>query len=263
MDIKKTGELIKCYGDCIIISDLHIPNHDWGMIDKIVGTGMVYGIKSLIVNGDSWDMIKFSKYGDGVEQSWETLKECSKAVYSKLFTWFDTVVINMGNHDEWLKTITKKQLSMKDFIHLCVEEPPWVELHYTDWDYVILNDEFRICHSKNYSKKAHFVPESIGKKYNKSCIQAHDHMLAYKEVITNNNHRYYINMGGCMDFDKAEYEMGTTTLYGQWAQGFVIIKDGKPRIVTNEELTMERSYMDWANDRLNGYTIKRWERSDR
>jgi len=263
MKVNQQGKLIRCYGDCIVVSDFHIPEHDDSMIEDIIKAGMHYNTKSLIINGDIWDFIKFSKYGEGKNQDWKKLKEISKGIFSRLFEWFNQVVMNMGNHDAWLKYITRQQLTMEDFIELCIDQPPWVELYFTDWDFVILDDSIRICHSKNYSRNAHSVPEALGKKYRMSCAQSHDHMLAYKEVIINNVSKYYINMGCCLDYDKAEYEMGSSSLYGNWAKGFLVVRKGVPEVITKEPMVSERMYSDTVNGIKNGYIMRRWERSDR
>ena len=263
MIVTQVGKLIKVFGDCIIGSDLHIPEHDIGCVKEWISEGKRTNIRSLIINGDAWDMIKFSKHGEASEQSWKKLKKVSKEVFKEIFSWFNQVVITMGNHDEWLKFITRKQLSMEDFVELCIEKPPWVELWYTDWDFCILNDNIRVCHSKNYSRRPHQAPELLGKKYRMSCIQAHDHMCAYKSVTKNGKTRYYINMGCALDYDKAEYEMGSSTLYGNWGKGFVVVMDGTPRVITHENMISFKSYKEVVEGTENGYCMIQWERSDR
>ncbi len=263
MQVTQKGKLIKCFGDTVVGSDLHIPEHDPSMVRNWIIEGQRTNIRSLIIDGDAWDMIKFSKHGEASEQSWKKLKSVSKQVFHQLFQWFNQVIICMGNHDEWLKFVTRKQLTMEDFVELCIEKPPWVELYYTDWDFVILNDNIRICHSKNYSRKPHQAPELLGKKYRMSCIQAHDHMAAFKSVTKNGKTRYYINMGCSLDYDKAEYEMGSSTLYGNWGKAFVAVEGGVPRVVTNEKMVSYKHYFEEVDGIQNGYQMIQWERSDR
>lgn len=220
--------------DVVVIGDLHMPQMSWSMIDSIIQTGRSFDTKSLVINGDIWNLDDFSEFIRKQHGcTWEEEMSISRQVFNKLQEWYDKFYICIGNHDKRISKITKYKMGLKELLILGTEEKGR-KFTYTNRDYIIKEHnlgKFRICHSEEYARGIGFKAKQIGEKYRCNTIMGHSHMLSMTTIWNRNEPKFYIDGGCCCKFDNVEYEAMNTSGYTNWADGFVVLcKDEKPMI---------------------------------
>lgn len=265
--IHNNNGLIEVYGDAVILFDLHIPFQSWEILKKVRQYCSALGIKTAVYGGDQWNMGSHGKHKRGVTDTWKETKITSRAVFGFMDEFIDDHVLICGNHDEWYFRKQDYAQDMDELVDLCVRVGG--NVHWTNKDFCVIRtidecEDWRITHSRNYSKLPGALPRRIGKKFRMNCAQGHDHMLARYSLIKGNREHVYINGGCCLDLERMAYERDRTTTHGIWASGFLTLIEGRMSVVHGDDsrLVTHKIKADTYDNVTNGEYLEVWERKE-
>jgi hypothetical protein len=213
---------------CIIAGDWHIPLHRHEYIKIMLEYAKKHNIDDIIVNGDFFDCLSFSTFLKGhVEMSWSDEKAIAKRYLDDLCWQFNMVYFTIGNHEiRWsrkLDGIDKPESIFK------LLDGDYNNYQVTPNDYLLLNDEYYVCHPFNSSTVPFSVANRLSMKYEKSIVSGHCHRIGLTKSFSGKH--WVIESGGLFDRHKMEYVMRTNT-YSTSCNGFVVIeKNSPPQII--------------------------------
>ncbi len=230
---------LRIYGDAIIAGDWHHPQVDLPFVLRMCNDPRWKEVHTLISNGDWGNQ---DVYSDFVRKQtgadWEAEKTSSRITEGIIRERFQRWIIIPGNHDIRLQRKTNYNISTDDIARMMFDDVNRITL--TDRDYVILNDSWRICHPKDYSAKPTATAESFVYRYGMSVIMGHNHMANRKTFAMLDGERearkYHAIDGACMlDPNKVEYQLMNSGSFSPWVQGYTVITDNQPTLVTYKE----------------------------
>lgn len=216
----------------LVAGDFHIPFVNKEYLEKLIDTKEEYNVKTLLINGDFFDMENIMFQRHGTAQASETFKQeisYVKRYLKSLSDEFEHIYISSGNHEaSWVK-YTHGLSSVSMLYDMC-KKPDNVEI--TEADYMILESDgvpFRVCHPKNFSR----IPLSVGRvlasKYSQNIISGHSHTCARGTDVSGKWN--VIDNGGMFDSKHLKYIAGSTTTYPAQKNGFSHVIDGEVYVI--------------------------------
>ncbi len=229
---------IVIYGNAIVTCDWHIPFQN-ELIQKMIEiAAKEHNINQLIVGGDLFNQDSFSRFEKKEENAnWDLEMERGREWFRWATKHFISIYVVLGNHDERISKRNNYILRFEHIVRMITDEEQQSKITLSEKDFCNListGENYRVHHAKNYRK----VPGSLGwelaKKYNTHIITGHPHNLFHETKMNFGRIIHVIDGGCCLEADKVEYYNSQTTVCNKWTPGFVIIKDGKPEIVSPE-----------------------------
>ena len=154
---------------------------------------------------------------------------CAKQVISRLMQQFEVYLV-CGNHDKRLPYFMKGNLDFKRGVKTLLNS----NIKVTNHDHMFLtsgNSEFRICHPDRYSLVKGKISSNLSQDLQENIIMGHPH---YFSLMLNKTGKYTCVEMPCMcDIHAFEYKNSSTTNNPEWNNGFLHIKAGKIRAITN------------------------------
>lgn len=211
----------------LICSDWHLPLVNKNCFNALIKAKDEYKVKDLAVVGDFWDCENYSffvnyqlqkTFQDEVKFVGETLRFLTKE--------FKNLWFCCGNHERrWLRW-NEGKMTIKQMFNITGVTEGYIT---TPYDHIILNDSWRLCHSKHYSRTPLSLARKLATIYTMNIINAHGHFTA-GPAKDDSNRFWIIDIGGLFDKEKIEYLRATTT-YPQLNNGFALVQDNEPKMV--------------------------------
>ncbi|MDD4873672.1 MAG: metallophosphoesterase [Dehalococcoidales bacterium] len=241
--------ILHVYGDVVHICDVHAPLHKEKFIDDVC---KVDRIKSLIINGDLFNQESFSFFlKKQKDADFEEELGTVETILKRFLEVYDTISIVPGNHDERLSKNTEWVITFEHILAMIgLKDLINKRIFLTSADHLFYNDTFRCVHPHKYRAKPCSLAVALAKRFKENIICAHTHMLGKEKVFlyeknTDFQGREYENVkaeytvfdaGGGFDKDKIRYKIENTTTHSEWRNGFIVFRDGKNEIITDEKL---------------------------
>jgi len=232
--------------DFVVISDIEIPDHDPAMLQAALLVGMEQNIKTLIIAGDfiatdndplnSWPQTYAEK-----STTFEESLELASQILDKFSSWFDTIYIISGNHDERIARITGGEVWYGMLLKQASKKEN-KSIQYSRYPYMYVETKrgvIYICHQENYSQTPiklaqaiyctengpYFDPRSNLSRSDKChIIITHTHLV--QSGFSPDGYRECYGIGTCRDPMKTKYIMVAANKHYKWNQGFLYVKRG-------------------------------------
>lgn len=231
--------------NCLIISDLEIPDHDEKFLRAALLLALRHNIKTLIVAGDlvSTDQPGLSSHdgmmpADMAHSYNGTLEIAKSMLWSGFGEWMTTITCIEGNHDDMVTRKTGGEIHLGMFISS-------EHVRYSRYSYLWLKTSagyVYICHPRQYRRNS----GSLGQDFY-NIILAPDQSKPHV-VIAHTHHpqmvqspdglRWVCALGTMRDHLRTTYKATRSTTHHQWGNAFLMIKDGYPYL-------MHKQFTDW------------------
>jgi len=245
-EVNRRGEIQAYLDNFIVMGDPHIPQQDDIVLDAIIEDGINCNICNLVINGDFSNSDVFSEFARKQSNaSWELEKQECRKIMKKFQNVFENIFFILGNHDARLLRKTNYSFKLDDLLRILVDDYNPNQIIATEYDHILVNDDWLICHPHEYSRIAGSKAKQMGEKYGRNTIVGHSHILSHSIIGNNGNNRHYIDGGCALDFDKVEYEVMNTSTFTQWAKGYVKIINGYPFVQGFKEFKTNKSVRVW------------------
>lgn len=215
----------------LVTSDWHIPFVQRETYELFLSVAEKERVKDLIIGGDFWDLDDISSFANDKNVALAKEVEYVKHYLDELEKRFSRIWIVSGNHERrWSRWIQGK-LDIHYLYNLT--GLPLEEVNITSRDYLVINDAFRVCHSKNYSKTPCDIAKRLARKYQMNILNAHGHFCEESYIYENEyvrDKRYYVaDIGGFFDKEQISYMQATST-YPDLDNGFALVQDNEPQL---------------------------------
>lgn len=209
-------------GDCLIVSDLHIPFFDTVWIQRALDIAKAQKLRQVIIAGDLLDAKSISSFrcsdrNHTLQMEFTAARQLLMAFLDR----FDAVYLLTGNHDERVARFTDNQFNLSFFYTHIV---PDRKLKVSDYAWCTVNDDIRVTHPYNYSSVPGAVPRALASKYQQHIIMGHTHRYAY--AFDPSGKYVACEIGGLFDVKKMDWQMLKDNRAPMWNNGFAMVKDG-------------------------------------
>ena len=216
--------------ESIVCSDIHVPGESEYWLRKLIKYGKTHNIKTLFVAGDFWNFDEISRW-DLKDKDMGLTKEIKRGrdILEEFSNHFATMLV-CGNHDKRLPVALGNSLSYQDWVKALDIE----NIYATDSDHAFListGEKYRICHPDLYSRIKGNQVVNISHDLQENVIMGHQHFMSYS---TNKTGKYIAIDSGCMcDPNAFQYKRAATTRLPAWENGFIHVKEGKVRMISD------------------------------
>lgn len=223
-------------GDATIIGDLHLPYLDYQFADEMLieSREVLAPPRRLIICGDLFNLDSFSTYAPVSPGSISLRHEIAsgKNFLKAALGIFDTVDITLGNHDRRVIYRTLGQISDVELRSLIGCD----NVNFYLYGHAILQTkrgEWRCTHQASYSTNSQSVGVKLAHKFGQHIITHHQHKVS---VGFDSSGRYVVIDNGMMASPSLiDYANVVDNTLPAFKQSYVIIKEGKARLYTNNE----------------------------
>ncbi len=214
---------------CLILSDLHCPYHDPGLLREAHRLGTNYGVDSIILNGDLIDAASVSKFpaklfgqqlpvGEEIEILGEILNSLQEIT--------PNLIILLGNHEARLfSRLLNAELSSQQFTRLLTPDNLKYNLRLSPLGYLNLNGTVRVTHPGNASVIPTAVGGDIALQVQRDVVAGHGHTIGYRR--SRGGQYTVIDSGGMFDASRLDYLVALDRRRPLTNQGFVIACRGE------------------------------------
>jgi len=179
----------------VIMNDMHFPLHCQKSIDIAFSVIAELNPKSIILNGDSLDMLAISRYPKDIRKQFSLLDErieYHKFLHSLIEVSGGAQIVEVhGNHSgdstggRWWRYLSERVGEL-----ICLPEMEQTlsyeniflgdfKKHISTADYVELNDDLVVLHGDVVRKHGGFSARGTLEKYYQSCIMGHTHRVGF------------------------------------------------------------------------------------
>lgn len=252
-EMERYNKALYLHGDWMIFGDCQIPLHDPELMERMQQIAQKYGIKKGINAGDLTELDAFSPFpGEG--PSWKYEKAKVNDILTWWASWFDEVVLLMGNHELRMWKRLNGMGEEGDIFKILLAEEKSGRVKYSTYPYAIVNESWLVTHPHSYSRIAARNNFTLASKYMIKLIEAgkgpndqygligfHGHLGGEATDISG---RFQVIDGmGLMDPAKILYKVMRINTYPEWCPGFSMLKDNYlyrfPRDSTNWEFWLK------------------------
>lgn len=232
-------------GNAVVISDLHLPKTDYDFLKLVPKVGRRLGITRLIIAGDLVDGGSQGKHHRRKVKPVTTGYEykIARQVLDELAEWFDEIVYEPGNHEDWLLENMGGDLQIEDVYQFLFTPTLQGKLFLTPYDRITLYSEgekWTIPHQTDYSKHPLVVGSDLAQKFQSNMIIPHQHITALGKDWYD---RYVVvDIGGLHEPTMFDYVQLKTSRNRTMSKGFAAIKDGGVTLYTDDD-----RITDWRN----------------
>jgi len=226
----KNGILTVRAEECLACSDVHAPGESKLWINRLIEYAIANKIKTLFIIGDFWNNDSVSKW-ERKDPTMNLKKELEHGVVLlKKLTKHMRVYLLCGNHDERMPKVLKYALSFSEWMQNIYSH----NIVVTDFDYMYMqsgNKKFRLCHPNMYSRIKGNISSNLAQDKHENVIVGHSHFLS---LSTNKTGKYLCIDSGCMcDPNLFLYKNASTSRCPDWENGFIHIKSGKVKLISD------------------------------
>lgn len=217
--------------ESIVCADIHVPGESKVWIENLLDYRNKHNIKHILVAGDFWNHDAVSSWElKDPKMNLKTEIEHGKAVLRAL-TEKAHVYLICGNHDERMPRVMKYALSFSDWMKTIHE----TNITVTDYDHLFLDsggERIRVCHPDLYSKIKGNQVAALSQDLQEHVMMGHQH---FASISTNKTGKYMcVDLPCLCDPSKFLYKRASTSRMPEWENGFVHVKMGQARLVTNQ-----------------------------
>lgn len=217
------------FDECLVGADVHVPGHSEKWLKALIEYARVYEIKNLLLAGDFWNLDALSRFE--LKDSDLNLKKelfAGKTVLEKLTKQF-TIYMVCGNHDKRLPLSLRGAIDFSGAMKVFLGKKVFT----TNRDFMYLTSgdkKFRICHPDMYSQIKGKIVSTLAQDLQENILAGHPH---YFSMQTNKTGKYVgLDMPCLCEPEQFTYKTKNTTTCPEWNNGFVHIKNGKVRVLT-------------------------------
>jgi len=235
-------------GDWMIFGDCQIPLHDPELMKRMQQIAQKYGIKKGINAGDLTELDAFKPF-PGHGPSWQYEKKKVNDILKWWVSWFDEVVLLMGNHELRMWKRLQGMGEEGDIFKILLSEEKSGRVKYSTYPYAIVNESWLITHPHSYSRIAarnnftlaskymiKLIEKSKGPNDQYGLIGFHGHLVGEARDISG---RFQIADGmGLMDPKKIMYKEMRMNTYPEWCPGFFML-------LNNHIYPFKKDSTDW------------------
>ena len=117
----------KLKGSQVIMPDIHCPYQDKELIDRTVDLAQAWGIKSVVLAGDTFEMAAFSVFQNRPSETAEVEIEEGHKLLLSFSDAFENVLLLKGNHDNGFFHLVREQLTAQHFLRM-FDAPPNIKM---------------------------------------------------------------------------------------------------------------------------------------
>lgn len=238
-------EVIRVYGDAVVIADLHVPLVDYSFLARVIPVGQYYGIRTLHIAGDLNNQDTYStfrKLSPAAPLTAE-IKE-DREILSGLSTWYNRIIFSMGNHDARFLLSNDGKIDhtffyylLKDSVHGDFEVSPFDRVEYRSG-----GQNWAAIHPNDFRSKKLILANDLAQALQMNVIVAHQHFSA---IGFDTFGRYVtIDIGGLHNPTAFEYKTLHTSARPAFNQGFAVIKDGQGILLTPDKRLTNWDFLD-------------------
>lgn len=218
-------------GDWCVSSDYQAPFYDELFVARMARDASDAGIRNLLIAGDLADLHNFTRHpATSEEVPWSDSRANIERLFQFLCDWFERVVWKPGNHEDRLPKFTAGKIGIRELASMVKATDEGVEI--VDNPIIDIHsggEEWRVIHPKSFSIVPGSVARKLASKHLKHILCAHGHHTSISWDVSG---RFRcIDIGGMFDPGRLEYIHRAPSTYPLLNQGFVLLKDGKARLV--------------------------------
>lgn len=204
----------------LIMTDPHCPIHSEVWFYQALITGLKFGCKILLLNGDLIDANQCSRWlgaqyrrkgelNDDIEAARKFIDICLGE--------FEKIYITLGNHDQRLIQAFSGEVSVQNLMRMIFTDP---KVFMTEKHFVDINSDIRVVHPRQYSKTRGKLPADLAQRYQKHIVNGHTHHSA--SSYSADGKWQAIEVGCIMDVDYAFYAQQGLPNMPEMMNGFAI-----------------------------------------
>lgn len=242
-------DMMVCRGDALVVGDIHLVCTDWDLLKLVGEVGKRHlrrGLRKLIIAGDLINLDALSTHAKYVPTT-PLIDELDTAA-ALLQEWagiFDEMWYIMGNHEQRLAAAVNAELEGTALGRL-IAGGIGGKLRISNlrqmWLYTATG-LWRITHQRNYSRIKGRVGAALAAKHQSHTITHHEHGIA---LLMDDHARYtVVNNPALVNYEKLYYVMGADSTAPTMANGFTLMANGRPYLMTPYP-----SLTDWERWRL-------------
>ena len=237
--------------DVMITADWHVPLYNPRMINDMIETARVLGLRTLVMGGDFWNFDALSQYDPkqsaaNLEREWKE----GLGIMRVLAETFDRFYYVWGNHDarfhKALGHATSFATSMK-IVFGAAGDDVLAKMTFTNLDHLWVaygadvdgsedpNDydphrRWYICHPQSYSSVPLTTARALTAKMHGNVITAHSHHAAVGYGV--DGKFVAAEAGGLFDASKTAY-LQRSTKFPRWQNGYAYLTGERFKLVTD------------------------------
>lgn len=217
------------HGDMLIMSDLHVPYHDAGLIEEAMRAARAEGISQWLIVGDMMDGNQWSKRGLNLtyQRRWQDDAEIAKAIIDQLVEYLGNGTVLMGNHDAWFIKHFRGQADTAWLLSRIFRTDDHVLWSMFEQAAIRSGDrEIRATHGANYSGANPLgVGQRLAAKWECGVVMGHQHHATHG--LSWSGKHQVVCMGGMHDPRKLSYLHEAPRTNPAQTRSYVLLKGGK------------------------------------
>lgn len=249
--------------DCLVVSDIHIPQHDPEYLRSVCKVSIAHGIKTLVIGGDLIDcqeLSSFVKDSPSAHPVRESLQRTMKVI-GALRNVFDKIVVIGGNHeairlqrtmDAAVAGRTKAAWILADIDPEEGESVSYEERYVwimERWNKLVNGDgvgvRFRpethcyiegsagktlVTHQSNSSRRPPYEGLNHWQREQCNVVTTHSHLSGW--VVAPNGKDAICNIGTGSKREYHRYAVRHDNAWPEWVQAMALVTDGVPELLT-------------------------------
>lgn len=221
-------------GNAVVTNDWHSPYIKRPLAESVVKWAKYYGIKRMLIAGDMTNGSSQNSFKRKVKPPPFTLElDVTRQLIGYYAQYFDEIIFEPGNHDDWFLQNMDGDLTIYDFYRLLDVETLRGHFVITPYDRVTVmsgGEKWVVPHQAGYSVNPLVVGNVLAQKYQANIIVPHQHSNA--DGFDRWGRYRVIDSGGLFDVDMFDYINLKTNTRPNPMNGFVIIEDGAGVLIT-------------------------------
>lgn len=212
----------------VVVGDVHAPDTDPKMLDKVVDVATHYGIEEIDFVGDLFNQDVFGAHRRVTENaSFQREVKNLQEQMRYLKQYFKRMRWSRGNHDERLIAMTFAQLSMENLATMIVgnlqEEGSFLQVSACNFMWLESGGQpWMLAHQYEYKKGALAVADDLARMHQCNIVSHHEH---HAGMSRSSDGRWTI-VNNPMLCNPPEYTTINVTTKPRMQKGFTIIVDG-------------------------------------
>ena len=220
--------------DVLVLADVEVPFQDAAWCSDVVALAHEWGIKTVILAGDFLHLDSLSSFAKRFLALDETEPELSAEIEAgglfadRLLTYFDKVVMVLGNHEARLLRRLELATSVKILQRLLGQQFNEERFVISPYYHAVIEastGQWRVTHPKEARKIPLTAGRELAEKYLMNVIAAHGHDWG---ETTSPSGRYVAACGCCVDPARLDYAMLRDSTRPVMQQGAFILRNGQP-----------------------------------
>jgi predicted phosphodiesterase len=207
-----------------IIADLHAPYQNAPLLRQVFRLSEIAGVDELDIAGDLHNFAELSSLTrhEKVVPYTTDIDHSRNMLYTAL-NFFDTITIDLGNHDEYY--LKKKSSTHKELIHDVVLRGHYIDrVNVTEYDYHLRGDSLLIGHLSSFDETPGNLAAKLANMHNRNVLVGHDHLRGWK--LSDDGNYVGFSIGAMLTPSHFWYKQRRLSILPRFQLGFIMIKDG-------------------------------------